>query len=647
MTCGWNGREWRGWRVLVFLGTLGGLQLQPAQANVPSYLRFLEEGLERMAGGEGAAARSLFEAASMTDPQDPLGSLALGCEALRRGEVVAAASFFRRAARAENPPPEAAYGLGLCYLLTGRAEPAGKWLRKAWEQDPSVGSVSVYLSLLALLAGQYPQAQQHLQQARAQDADPEWLDFLQLLLDWAQGAWPQVAQSLQDRLASSEPAAARRPPEGPCLPLRIAFTGASKLHLELIPSALSLEDPEPAKVFPPQIPPPEDRPHFQNLAPGRIVRGVQTLRVRLPAGLQPDFVTLSVDGRCVSVTNNRPYVFRWDTTREREGLHQLTIRAEGAFVAEHCLDVIVQNQEPEPEVRYDPAVRQELAGRLGQLLKIFPPRWDLEALLLQVYLRSGRFQEALRLAEARLARDWQPQALPLLLDLYARTGRSQPPEDVGELHRAAVRQVRVGLPGGQRVALTFDDGPNIPHTQEILQLLEAYQARATFLVVGWRAEQYPHLLRQIAAQGHEIGNHSYWHRRMLNLGESEILLEVLRTEWVVRQAGVVPARLFRPPGGHVSPQVRAALGRLGYTLLLWTVNGGAFKNFPAAEAARRMVEGTRDGTIFLLHNGPDNTLQLLPHLLRGLRARGFRCVTVSEILQPPIPSGTPPAEGGT
>lgn len=639
MTCGWSGRKRRGWRVLVFFGALGGLQLQPAQANVPSYLRFLEEGLERMALGEESAARSLFEAASMMDPQDPLGALALGCEALRRGEVVAAASFFRRAIRSENPPPEAAYGLGLCYLLTGRAEPAGKWLRQAWEQDPSVGSVSVYLALLALLAGQYPQAQQYLQQARAQNADPEWLDFLQLLLDCTQGAWLKVAQSLQDRLDPPESAAARRPQGGPCLPLRISFTGASRLLLELIPSALSL-DREPTEASSPQAPlPPEDQPHFQNLVSGQVVRGVQTLRVRLPAGLQPDFVTFSVDGRCVSVTNNRPYVFRWDTTREREGLHQLMIRAEGSFVAEHCLDVIVQNQEPEPEVRYDPAVRQELAGRLAQLLRVSPPRWDLEPLLLQAYLHSGRLQQGLRLAEARLARNWQPQALPLLLDLYARTGRSQPPE--------AVRQVRIGLAGGQRVALTFDDGPNTPYTQQVLRLLEDYQARATFLVVGRRAEQYPYLLRQIAAQGHEIGNHSYWHRRMLNLGESEILLEVLRTEWVVRQAGVVPARLFRPPGGHVSPQVRAALGRLGYTLLLWTVNGGAFKNFPAAEAARRMVERTRDGTIFLLHNGPDNTLELLPHLLRGLRARGFRCVTVSEILRPPMPGGAPPAEGGT
>ena len=644
MTWGWSRQKRRGWGVLVFWGALGGLWFPPAQANVPSYLRFLEEGLERMALGEGSAARSLFEAASLAEPQDSLGHLGLGCEALQRGDVAAAASFFRRAARAENPPPEATYGLGLCYLLTGHAEPAGKWLRKAWEQDPASGSIPVYLSLLALLAGQYPQAQQYLQQARAQNADPEWLDFLQLLLDGVQGAWSEVARSLQDRLGPSESAPAAPPPAfgrsagGPSLPLRIAFTGASKLHLALIPSALSLEE-DPPEAPPPAPLPPEDRPYFQNLVPGQVVRGVQTLRVRLPVGLQPDFVTFSVDGRCVSVTNNRPYVFRWDTTRESDGLHQLMIRAEGSGVSEYGMDVIVQNQEPEPQVRHDPAVRQELAGRFGQLLRVSPPRYEVELLLLQAYLHSGRPQEALRLAEARLARNWQPQALSLLLDLYARTGRSRPPE--------AVHPVRLGLPGGRRVALTFDDGPNIPHTQEVLQLLEDSQAQATFLVVGRRAEQYPYLLRQIAAHGHEIGNHSYWHRRMLHLSESEVLLEVLRTEWAIRQAGLVPARLFRPPGGHSTPQVRAALGRLGYTLLLWSINGGAFKHLPPAEAARRMVERTRDGTIFLLHNGPDNTLELLPHLLRGLRARGFRCVTVSEILRPPLPGGEQPAESGT
>lgn len=629
-----RGRKWWRWEALFFFGALwGGLLGQPVQGNIPSYLRFLEEGLEWMVVGEGQAAWSLFEAASLADPQDPLGYLGLGSEALRRGDTRAAASFFRRAASLEKSAPEAIYGLGLCYLFNGHAEPARKLLRKALEEAPHLSSAQVYLALLALLDGRYSQAEEYFQQAQSQNVDPEWLDFLQIVLGYLRGAWPEVTRALQEQLEAAEAAGSNLSPAGraaggPLLPLRMSFTATSELQLELIRSALPVEDPPPSPAPTPAAPPlPQDRPYFQGLTPGQVVRGVQNLRLHLPVGIQADFVAFSVDGRCVSVTNNRPYLFRWDTSREAEGLHQLAIRTEGPVVLESSINVIVQNQELEPQVRYDPAVRQGLAERFGQLLRIAPPHYEVELLLLHAYLRSAQYAEALRLTEVMLARNWQPQLIPQLVELYARTGRSRPIE--------AVLQVRMGAAGGQRVALTFDDGPNIPHTQELLKFLEAFQARATFLVVGRRAEQYPYLLRQIAAQGHEIGNHSYWHRRMLNLSEGEILVEILRTEWVVRQAGLVPARLFRPPGGHSTPQVRAALARLGYDLLLWTVNGGAFKSFPPPEAARRMVDRAKDGTIFLLHNGPDNTLDLLPYLLRELRARGFRCVTVSEILRPP------------
>jgi peptidoglycan/xylan/chitin deacetylase (PgdA/CDA1 family) len=348
----------------------------------------------------------------------------------------------------------------------------------------------------------------------------------------------------------------------------------------------------------------------------------------MPAGVEPDFVTFSVDGQCVSVTNTRPYGFRWDTTREAEGPHTLTIRTEGRAVLEYLLEVIVQNREPDPEPGYDPAAWQDLARRLVRPLKGSLAGYDAEQMLLHAYLRSAQHEEATRLCEAILARSWQRrEVLPLLLQLYARAGRSRPVEEVSQPHS--------GVPGGQRVALTFDDGPNIPQTDQLLKLLDKYGARATFLVVGRRAEQYPYLLREIAAHGHEIGSHSYSHRRMQGLSEEEVLLEVLRTEWIVRQAGPQPVRFFRPPGGHSTPQVRAALARLGYTPIFWTINGGSYKYLPPAEAARRIMERTTDGTIFLLHNGPDNTLELLPELLRELQARGFRCVTVSEILQPP------------
>lgn len=185
---------------------------------------------------------------------------------------------------------------------------------------------------------------------------------------------------------------------------------------------------------------------------------------------------------------------------------------------------------------------------------------------------------------------------------------------------------------GKTVALTFDDGPRPGFVEPILQILREKRVKATFFVVGQSAAQHPELIRAIAADGHVLGNHSYYHNNITLLPRENAGLEWrLCSEALERILGARP-RFARAPGGQSNPFVAGKAAEEGLRLVLWTNNPGDYRDRISPSALSKKVLGrSSPGDIVLLHVGVVSTIRALPDIIDGYRARGFRFVTVEEI----------------
>ncbi|OJF14813.1 polysaccharide deacetylase family protein [Couchioplanes caeruleus] len=197
----------------------------------------------------------------------------------------------------------------------------------------------------------------------------------------------------------------------------------------------------------------------------------------------------------------------------------------------------------------------------------------------------------------------------------------------------------------QLVALTFDDGPAPQWTPMVLDALDAANVPATFFMVGENLEKHADLVRGRLAR-HEIGNHSWSHADLATLDLQEVGRELERThEAIQRLTGRTPT-LMRPPFGHLGGSTVLAAARMGYTITLWSeaMHEIRYKGDPAAQA-RYIVDAVKPGTIVLAHDEGDDrrlvTVRGLPAMFDGLRRRGFRFVTVSELLASATPSPGP------
>lgn len=188
------------------------------------------------------------------------------------------------------------------------------------------------------------------------------------------------------------------------------------------------------------------------------------------------------------------------------------------------------------------------------------------------------------------------------------------------------------------VALTFDDGPTPDKTNQILQILAEEQIPATFFLIGQEVQQHPQLVRQILAAGHQVGNHSFSHQRMIFKSPAFVAGEIEQTDKLLRDSGADGVIYFRPPYGKkllVLPWYLMKHHRVSVT---WDV---APENFPKiAKDPQALVDytvqQTKPGSIILLHVMYDSrhaTMQAVPQIIRQLKAQGYRFVTVHELLK--------------
>jgi len=204
--------------------------------------------------------------------------------------------------------------------------------------------------------------------------------------------------------------------------------------------------------------------------------------------------------------------------------------------------------------------------------------------------------------------------------------------------------VREGGGRGRDVALTFDDGPG-PYTPGVLSALEQAHVRATFFPIG-RMERYfgASTERQIR-DGDVIGNHTENHPEMARLSPHEQHEELVEGEARVELAGGPRPQLFRPPYGSFNPVTMRELQRQKLLMVLWSVDTGDYEQPGVPVITQRVLEGAHPGAIMLLHDGGGDraqTVAALPGIIRGLRERGYRLVTVPELLKDdPPPAGLP------
>ncbi len=186
---------------------------------------------------------------------------------------------------------------------------------------------------------------------------------------------------------------------------------------------------------------------------------------------------------------------------------------------------------------------------------------------------------------------------------------------------------------GNYIAITFDDGPHPQNTPRLLDMLRARNIKATFYVIGRSVEIYPQIVRRTVVEGHEVGNHTHTHRLLSKLSDSEVRSELSRCQDAIGRAARVRPRTMRPPyGGLLQRQREMVHAEFDYPTILWSVDPLDWKRPGPGVVTSRILSGTTAGGIVLAHDLHSQTVDAMPATLDGLLRRGFKFVTVSQLL---------------
>lgn len=179
------------------------------------------------------------------------------------------------------------------------------------------------------------------------------------------------------------------------------------------------------------------------------------------------------------------------------------------------------------------------------------------------------------------------------------------------------------------VALTFDDGPSGRFTERLLEGLNKRNAKATFLLCGYRMELYPKLTEQIVEDGHEIGLHGYSHKSMDHMCKRDVEQEIKKSLELLPEDYEVT--FLRSPGGLYGPNVQSAAQEQDLALLHWSIDPKDWATNNAAAIKKSVINQVRDGDVILLHDMTDSSVNAALAIVDALQAQGFRFVTASEL----------------
>ena len=197
-----------------------------------------------------------------------------------------------------------------------------------------------------------------------------------------------------------------------------------------------------------------------------------------------------------------------------------------------------------------------------------------------------------------------------------------------------------GIRGSKQIALTYDDGPNDPHTLKLLDVLAKHSVRATFFMIGRFVEQRPEIARAVAQAGHVIGNHTFTHPQLIFKSATQTRAELADCHRALEGAIGEHSNLFRPPFGGKRPATLRIARELGLQTVMWNVTGYDWKGLPAAAIEKKVIRQMRGGDVVLLHDGRHcamgtdraQTVIATDNLIRQYCDQGYEFVAVTEVM---------------
>lgn len=517
---------------------------------------------------------------------EPLAHIALGIVFLHTRQADRAFKEFTTARALDEHSELAAYGLALYYLASGKRDAARDWLYKA--SADGAYDVQPVLSYLAALSGEYPE-----ESAPVPD--------------------PVLAQIRGYRLFKQQKYRESREILSPLV------AGVRGFNEEF--SAVTTFNPaSPVSFAGRQLSKPYKSP--SEAEPGlKKVTGAITLRADLARSQGISYVLFFVDDKMIGMINHTPYECNWDTTSFANAPHAIRIQGfstDGIVTSEKSIRVIVSNKRATASGPVDGDAAVQAERKLWESLRLKPSR------RLSYYLLA-KCAEAVKDGAAAVAAlehvvgidpDYR-DARSLLISKYAPLDK--------------YREIWQTSPKSKMIAITFDDGPTT-RTGELLDILVRKGVKATFFVVGSMAEARPETLRRMAAEGHQIENHTYSHRNLEFLSPIEVERELIRTNSVIRDVTGGAGRLFRLPGGHHNGKLSSSAGKFGFRLVFWTVNCSKTEGTKVPNILKLVTSKAKPGGIILMHNGEDVTLLALPKVIDALKVKGYKLVTLKEMM---------------
>lgn len=218
----------------------------------------------------------------------------------------------------------------------------------------------------------------------------------------------------------------------------------------------------------------------------------------------------------------------------------------------------------------------------------------------------------------------------ILLIIFCIPASPQPAVDAAAVNR--LLPIYCTEQSEKKIAISFDAAWGNEDTQQLLDILAKYKAKATFFLVGDWVEKYPESVKAIADAGQEIGNHSSTHPDLANLSRDQIIEQVTACNEKVKAVTGKSPTLLRPPYGSYNNTVIEAMNSLGMHTIQWDVDSLDWKGISAEKIYNRVVPKVQPGSIVLFHNAAKHTPEALPSILETLLGEGYQFVTVSELI---------------
>ena len=248
--------------------------------------------------------------------------------------------------------------------------------------------------------------------------------------------------------------------------------------------------------------------------------------------------------------------------------------------------------------------------------------------------------ETSKLAQENNLQNWNSLFIGQTLIIPEHTAQS---EDTGDIEKYLEPVARKfpdifyykGSPNTPKIALTFDDGPDANYTDQVLNILKKYHAKATFFILGKSIEGQQNVIKRIVNEAHTICNHTWSHPDLRTMNLEQISAEINRVEETLYGITGLKTALMHPPYGFVSDNNISQLSQLNYKVIKWSVDSNDWRDLNIDKILVNILPGIRDGSIVLLHDAVGDrtsTIKMLPELIETLQKQGYVLVTVDELL---------------